>query len=193
MEKKCSTCKELKSFDQFRKDSSRKDGMHPVCNFCNSEAQRKWYQNNKNKARDNANKNYHENKDEINTKRKEEKKWMEPEARAKRKEEYENNKDKHRERSWKRAGMKDMTVFRYNLMFTQQDGCCAICKKHQFEFKRLFCVDHNHDTGEVRALLCDSCNRGLGYFKDSSALLQEGFNYLLKYTEYGTNALGNGL
>lgn len=44
-------------------------------------------------------------------------------------------------------------------------------------------VDHDHDTEEVRSLLCNNCNRGLGYFKDSSLNLLKAFNYLKKFNK----------
>lgn len=45
---------------------------------------------------------------------------------------------------------------------------CALCDKR----KRL-CVDHCHKTGEVRMLLCLTCNLGIGYLKDSAALCEK--------------------
>lgn len=54
----------------------------------------------------------------------------------------------------------------YQDMFEKQKGCCAICGKHQLEFKRKLCVDHNHETGTIRGLLCSGCNYSLGFFEN---------------------------
>ena len=66
----------------------------------------------------------------------------------------------------------------YDVMYAEQEGCCAICGVHQLDIKQRFCVDHNHDTGKVRALLCDSCNVGLGKFKDNYDNLLRAADYL---------------
>lgn len=71
-----------------------------------------------------------------------------------------------------------ITSEQYNQMFLQQEGCCAICGKHQSEFKRALCVDHNHETGEIRGLLCSKCNLGLGNFKDDSEILKKAIMYV---------------
>lgn len=72
-----------------------------------------------------------------------------------------------------------ITMNDYNLMFVNQNGCCAICKKHQSEFKRTLAVDHNHETGKVRGLLCHACNNTLGLMKENIELL----NYAIDYIE----------
>lgn len=71
-----------------------------------------------------------------------------------------------------------ITVQDYLELFNKQKGCCAICKKHQFKFKRKLAVDHDHKTGKIRKLLCEHCNRGLGAFYDKSRLLQKAIVYL---------------
>lgn len=69
----------------------------------------------------------------------------------------------------------NITVEIYNAMLEEQDGVCAICG---FESDRQLAVDHNHETGEVRGLLCSSCNRGLGMFRDSVHNLTKAKSYL---------------
>lgn len=53
----------------------------------------------------------------------------------------------------------------YDEKLKEQDFKCAICKKGVSNNRRAFCVDHNHTTGKIRGLLCDGCNRGLGYYE----------------------------
>lgn len=69
----------------------------------------------------------------------------------------------------------------YNKMFADQAGCCAICKKHQNEFTKKLAVDHCHETGKVRALLCAFCNTSLGNMNDDIELLKSAIDYLEKH------------
>src|SRR4051812_28703325 len=62
----------------------------------------------------------------------------------------------------------------------KQDGLCAICDE-QFSFKRKRVVDHNHKNGDIRGLLCYSCNIGLGVFQDNCGLLYRAIVYLSKF------------
>lgn len=73
-----------------------------------------------------------------------------------------------------------ITLEIYNRIFEEQAGCCAICGKHQIEFKRRLAVDHCHSSGHVRGLLCTRCNLGLGCFNDGTKLLSSAINYLDK-------------
>ena len=43
------------------------------------------------------------------------------------------------------------------------------------------CIDHCHKTGKIRGLLCDTCNRALGLFKDDIQMLKNSVAYLEKY------------
>lgn len=76
-----------------------------------------------------------------------------------------------------------ITIEDYNQMFDDQEGCCAICGKHQSEFKTVFAVDHDHETCEVRGLLCSKCNIGIGNLQDNIIILEKAIKYLKKMTK----------
>lgn len=82
--------------------------------------------------------------------------------------------------------MYGISLSTYKQMLDAQDGKCAICKKEEFVVDRKtdkvreLAVDHCHDTGTVRGLLCTNCNRGIGHFKDDAELLREAIYYLDK-------------
>jgi len=79
-----------------------------------------------------------------------------------------------------------MSVKEYEEIYNKQKGVCAICNKEEIvvdrfgNIKRLS-IDHNHKTGKMRKLLCDHCNRGLGYFYDDSMLLLKASLYLKEF------------
>lgn len=56
----------------------------------------------------------------------------------------------------------------------QRKGVCPICSKKK---KRLQ-VDHCHETGKIRGLLCNNCNKGIAYFKDNKTSLKNAIKYL---------------
>jgi len=66
----------------------------------------------------------------------------------------------------------------YNKLFVKQNGCCAVCGRHQSEFNKRLTVDHNHLTKKIRGLLCEDCNLGIGRLKDSIEILQKAIQYL---------------
>lgn len=61
----------------------------------------------------------------------------------------------------------------------KQNNCCAVCNLPAGKNwrGRLF-VDHDHNTGKVRGLLCNDCNVGIGRFRDNPALLKAAAEYL---------------
>jgi hypothetical protein len=67
----------------------------------------------------------------------------------------------------------------YYNMLESQNHVCAICGNPGG--KKRLCVDHDHDTGKVRALLCDGCNVGIGRFKDNPDLVEKAAFYLRKH------------
>jgi hypothetical protein len=67
----------------------------------------------------------------------------------------------------------------YKRMLVEQDNKCAICNRSQEEFKKKFSVDHNHETGAVRGLLCIPCNIKLAAL-DNKEFLRKATIYLQK-------------
>lgn len=70
-----------------------------------------------------------------------------------------------------------ITTEQYNVMFAFQQGKCKICEKVPTTKRRL-CVDHDHDSGAIRSLLCHHCNSGIGQFFESENLLLRAITYL---------------
>ena len=76
----------------------------------------------------------------------------------------------------------NISLEEYQQMSNRQNHKCDICGSPEMNSKnKVLCVDHNHSTGNVRALLCSSCNTGLGNFKDDIILLQKAIQYLKTY------------
>lgn len=69
----------------------------------------------------------------------------------------------------------------------EQNYKCKICDseiKYMSRYKDKYgsaCVDHDHKTGKIRGLLCSSCNRALGLFKDSISITENAHKYLVQY------------
>lgn len=74
-----------------------------------------------------------------------------------------------------------ITLAQYDLMSEEQFGCCAICHGPPGGSCGRFHVDHDHKTGKIRALLCHTCNVGLGSFKDDPLRLEAAAEYLREH------------
>lgn len=73
-----------------------------------------------------------------------------------------------------------ITISEYNDMFSEQEGKCVICGIHQNELTKSLAVDHCHETGNIRGLLCQTCNLMLGYSGDDIEILKKSIKYLNK-------------
>lgn len=71
-----------------------------------------------------------------------------------------------------------MTIEDYDTLLEKQGGVCAVCKGEQSPPERRFCIDHCHLSGNVRGLLCFSCNVAIGHFRDSEDLMLSAIKYL---------------
>ncbi len=100
-------------------------------------------------------------------------------------EKFEKYKAKRRNgRMFRRFGI---TVEQYNLMHDEQNGLCAICQQpettvhNMANITQLLAIDHDHETGKVRGLLCRACNQGLGCFREDIGNLTRAIEYLRKH------------
>lgn len=90
----------------------------------------------------------------------------------------------HRKANLKR--MYGLTESDYLRMLAEQGGGCAACRRSP-EPNELFCVDHDHastiarkvmDPRDIRGILCNPCNRGLGFFRENATALRNAAVYL---------------
>jgi|TARA_S200002703_G_scaffold53469_2_gene46232 hypothetical protein len=82
-------------------------------------------------------------------------------------------------RQWNLKKYFGITPCDYDEILKSQQGRCAICRNLPTKKdKNVLHVDHDHKTGEIRGLLCSSCNVSLGNFKDDVELLKEAIRYL---------------
>lgn len=153
--KKCKDCKETKPFTEYHKMSKAKDGHQYICKVCRKELEK-------------TRRDYH--------KKKMKRLRANPEYRIK---EAANKRD-YRLQYWY-----GITEEEYYVLLEKQNYCCKICSVNYKDTARTLAVDHNHETNEVRGLLCDACNRALGMFKDSPELLYKALQYLKAEGYYG--------
>lgn len=74
--------------------------------------------------------------------------------------------------------MYKMTLDQYYLLIDGQYYQCPICNESLMPFTRNTHIDHDHETGRVRGILCGKCNIGLGHFKDNPEFLQNAIEYI---------------
>ncbi len=71
-----------------------------------------------------------------------------------------------------------LSIEQYDALHKDQEGKCKICDSEESRGKGGFHVDHCHETGKVRGLLCTSCNMMLGLVKDNKETLMKAIEYL---------------
>ena len=84
-----------------------------------------------------------------------------------------------------------ITPERYSELLKLQNGTCAICKQPETATRlgkvKALAVDHCHQSGAVRGLLCADCNMGIGKLKDDPLVLQSAIQYLSsRYSSHPT-------
>ena len=77
-------------------------------------------------------------------------------------------------RAMKKYGL---TLDEYHAMYERQDFACAICGTDDSGLV----VDHDHESGKVRGLLCNRCNTGLGMFGESQHIFAKACDYVVRH------------
>jgi hypothetical protein len=155
----CTGCDTTKEITEFTKDKYDETGYTYRCKKCRAEVSLKWNKANPEKVK------------EANLKNREKRKafYSSPEGVL----------------SSRRAHLKRMfglSLEDYDIMSEKQNHQCAICGRPEMNNKnKVLCVDHNHTTGEIRALLCGLCNSGLGKFLENKQLLMNAIKYIETY------------
>lgn len=158
--KTCTKCREAKPIHEFGMVQGKPGSW---CKACNRRSAAEWRAANPDKVRE-RNRTVNRNPE---VQRRHQKRWQQSEAgRA----------------SARRTHLKSkygLSQEDFDRMLTEQGGRCSLCDVAP---DRLV-VDHDHDTGRVRALLCDPCNRGLAAFRDNAAALVRAADYVRVWRE----------
>lgn len=68
----------------------------------------------------------------------------------------------------------------FSSMLSEQGGACAVCRTGE-PGKKGWAVDHCHDTGRVRGVLCNACNLSLGLLQDDPARIRAAADYVERH------------
>lgn len=77
-----------------------------------------------------------------------------------------------------------ITLEQYEELLEKQGRCCAICERHESEFKTSLAVDHDHHSRRIRGLLCTSCNYRMVARHRDGELLRKIADYIEQGTEW---------
>jgi hypothetical protein len=92
---------------------------------------------------------------------------------------YQENAERYKDR--KRVRTYGLVPGEFEKRVAEQEGACAICRSATPSGRGTWKVDHDHESGLVRGLLCDSCNQGLGRFRDDPIRLRAAASYVEKH------------
>ena len=162
----CIKCGEEKSLDEFGFHNRKKGQHRNMCKSCQSEWTKEFNKSSRGKE-------LRKDWNEKNVEKIERYRTL-----------YRNDTVKHEaykkyQRDYWLLKQFGITPDDYKKMLEGQNGKCAICGAIESHSKgHRLAVDHDHETGKIRGLLCHNCNVGLGNFKDSPDLIRSAIEYL---------------
>jgi len=166
--KRCTKCRRLKPLNEYWRSKTSRCGLKQTCNDCSKKSVRDWRANNleRDRKRNNEYRKTHPEYAERRRKREREKYWADP------------LKARHDRLRYNYGP--DITLEWYRQVEAAQGGVCAICRR-KCKTGRSLAVDHNHETGQIRGLLCQKCNHAIGLFSEDTDLMMAAIDYLLSY------------
>lgn len=182
--KTCKKCNLDKPSTEFQRGARYKDGLLPDCKPCHNRqvAERRANPETRERTRKWAREWSKRNIDRLRPKRQERYRQNPEKYRAIAKQYRERNPTaKYASELKLKYGL---SLDGYNQMLTAQGGLCKLCKmppQGNGKTAKILHVDHNHETGKVRALLCMQCNRALGMFSDNAEMLISAAMYLVEH------------
>ena len=99
--------------------------------------------------------------------------------------EYRNKKDIFRNNKLKRDF--GITLEEYNKKLKKQNNKCMVYGNTPKENRKALAIDHNHNTGEVRDLLCGNCNAAVGFLKENIVIAKEMVKYIRRWSKSVTS------
>lgn len=82
-------------------------------------------------------------------------------------------------KNWNLEKNYGLTLDEFKKLEAEQNGTCLVCGSGpNGRYAQNLVVDHNHETGKIRGLLCDTCNRAIGLLGDDPELLEKAASYL---------------
>ena len=185
--KTCPACKIEKNKEEgFWKSKASRDGYGSRCKKCSRATTKRWSETEIGKAKIRARgRVWRADNPELIKENKKRFRENNPESvKASIDKCWEKNGDQYKATHWRYwLGKKyGLTEDRYYEILEEQGYRCAICGALEKDSrKERFCVDHCHDTGVVRGMLCFACNVILGNAHDSVPLLQSAIEYLNRF------------
>jgi Autographiviridae endonuclease VII len=88
-----------------------------------------------------------------------------------------SQRDRRKQLDYNRRYLYGISIEEFEARLASQDGRCAICRTDTWNGKGPH-IDHSHETGALRGILCHKCNLGLGKFNDDPDLLRAAIRYL---------------
>lgn len=156
--KRCAFCLEEKSKENFHKKAKALDGLHPYCKVCTATKNKSWYVENKERHAATCASWYSKNKEKANKSGTD---WH-----------YRNN--------------YGISYEDFILLAGKQQNKCAICSTTLVFSGRgtnRAVMDHCHTTGNIRGVLCSSCNQGIGLLREDIDILKGSILYLENYNK----------
>ncbi|MEA2702103.1 MAG: hypothetical protein QOD63_48 [Actinomycetota bacterium] len=163
--KVCKKCGLTKPIDDFYRSPGMRDGRRNDCKACNLASKHERYLANPEAAKARVKRWQQENPERY---RENQRRMRATPA------------GKERQRAGHLKRKDGITLKQYNELLASQGGCCAICGREPRPDISLH-LDHDHESGELRGILCFRCNNALGDFDDDPSLLHAALAYLRSY------------